>query len=382
MATAMALLGSGCGSDDGSVDLGKLSVGTYSTTARMINNQPSQPEGTVLEGIRMSEAVADSSQFNPKLLYLWQADPVPEAASLVPVIGEAGKRVLDERGWLAGYRAAYADQPRQDDGSAPPAYFGLSILLLRFPDDEAARAAASALEVSNWTDLAKTLTVPLPKHPDVIARYTPGTGALLVDTAIGPFVVHLMLDGPAEGIETRVGELDPVLDKERELLQAFKPTPPPEIVALPRDPDGLLARMVNTPPDSQPPPSATFATYGPIGVLRDQLPTIRKDKLYEKWGVDRLAVSGDQHLYRLRDDQAALEMQSEFIAQFSGGEHEVDADPNVPDERCFQADNPIPQVPEFSCRITFDRYYTVVRADTASSASEKAAAQYALLATM
>ncbi|HEX2285441.1 MAG TPA: hypothetical protein VHI10_11580, partial [Mycobacterium sp.] len=337
---------------------------------------------TVLEGIRMADAVADTSQFDSPLLYAWQADPVADTASLVPVLGEAGKQVLDQHGWLAGYRATYADQPRQPDGSVPPVYVGLSIMLLRFPDEAAAAAAAAALEAANWTDLARTVAVPLPKHPDVNARYTPGTGALMVDAPIGPFVVHLMLEAPPQGIETLVGELDPVLDAERTLLKDFKPTPPTQISALPRDPDGLLARMVTTDPDRETPVSVTFAVYGPTGALRDQPPSVRKDKLYRKWGVDRLAVSGDQHLYRVRDHQAALDMLGEFTAQRAGREHEIEADPNIPDERCFQSDNPAPGEPAFVCRVVVNNFYTSVRANTASNVKEKAAAQYALLASM
>ncbi len=148
---AACVLAAGCGNDENAVDLSLLSVGTFSTAARNIPNQPSLPDGTLLEGIRMSDAVADTSQFGSPLIYLQQAGPVPDAASVVPIVGE-----------------------------------------------------------------------------------------------------------------------------ELALLREFTPVPVAEIASLPRDPDGLLARMV-------------------AGVLRDQLPTIRKDKLYEKWGVDRFAVSGAQH---------------------------------------------------------------------------------------
>ena len=178
MVAAVCALAAGCGSGDTDVDLSKLSVGTYSTAARNIPNQPSPADGTVLEGIRMSDAVADTSQFGSALNYLWQAGPVPDTASIVPIVGETGKRVLDGLGWVAGYRASYADVPQLPDGGAPPSYLGLSIMLLRFPDDAAAREAASALELANWTDFGKTVAAPLPKHPEIAARYTPGTGAL------------------------------------------------------------------------------------------------------------------------------------------------------------------------------------------------------------
>jgi hypothetical protein len=252
------------------VDLTKLDVGSYSTTPRDVRNQPALPQGTVLEGIRMSDAVADSSQFDSLLLYLWQADPVPQTATLVPLLGEAGKQVLDQYGWVAGYRASYADRPQLNNGAAPQVYVGISIMLLRFPDDAAATGAAAALETTSWKDFGKTIAVPLPKHPEVVARYTPGTAALLAAAAIGPFVVHLMLEAPADGIETHVGSLDPVLDAEHALLRDFVPTPVQDIPALPVDPDGLLARMVTTDPANQPAVSGTFAVYGPTGALRDQ----------------------------------------------------------------------------------------------------------------
>jgi hypothetical protein len=384
IATAVVVSVAGCtGSSQAphdEMDLGRLDVGSYSTGLRHLRNQPSLPQGTVLEGIRMSDAVADSSQFDSLLLYLWQADPVPDTASMVPLLGEGGRQVLDQYGWVAGYRASYADRPQLENRAAPSVFIGVSILLLRFPDEAAARGAASALEPTSWKDFGKTVPVPLPKHPDVIARYTPGTGALVADAAIGPFVVHLILEAPPDGIENQVGSLDPVLDTEHGLLREFNPTPVGDIPALPVDPDGLLARMVTTDPAKQPPVSGTFAVYGPTGALRDQPPKFRKNEYYEKWGVDRIAVTEDQHLYRLRDHQAAMDMMAAFIADSSTREHEIGADENVPDERCIETNNPPPNGPAFACRIVFNNFYTLVRADTAASAKQKAAAQYKLLA--
>jgi hypothetical protein len=378
--TVLAALVAGCGQGDAKVDVGALNVGTYSTALRTVKDEPSPAEGTVLEGIRMSEAVADTSQFGSPLVYLWQADPVPDTASLVPVLGEGGAAVLDQHGWVAGFRASYADRPRQDDGTAPAEYVGLAILLLRFPDDGAAQAAAAALEVSNWKDFDQTVPVPLPKHPEVNARYTPGTGALATDIPTGPFVIHLMIDAPADGIETRVADLDAALDAERVLLDTFHPTPVAEIPALPRDPDGLLARMVTTDPANRPPVSGAFAVYGPTGALRAQAPGMRQDELFERWGVDRLAISGDQQLFRLRDNQAALEMLGEFNADFSGVGWEIEADPQIPGERCIKLNNPGPGAPGYACQVVVNDLYTTVRGNTATTVKQRAAAQYALLA--
>ena len=384
IATTVSGLIAGCSeappSPTTNVDLAKLDVGNYSTALRTVHGQPGLPQGTLLEGIRMADAVADSSEFDSLLPYLWRADPAPDTASLVPVIGEAGKQVLDRYGWVAGYRASYADRPQLESGVPALAYVGVAILLMRFPDDAAATGAAAALETTNWKDFGKTIAVPLPKHPGVVARYTPGTGALLAEAAIGPFVVHLMLEAPADGIETRVGSLDPVLDAQHALLGNFRPTPVQDIPALPADPDGLLARMVTTDPANQPPVSGTFAVYGATGALHDQPPKFRQDMRYRKWGVDRLAVSGDQHLYRVRDHQAALEMMGAFIADSSPREHEIEADKQVPDERCFETNKPAPDTPGFACRVVFNNFYTLVRADTAINAKQKAAAQYVLLA--
>jgi hypothetical protein len=381
MVSVVCGLATGCGSADTDVDLSKLDVGAYSTSPRNIPNPPSLQDGIVLEGIRMSDAVADTSQFGSSLNNLWQAGPIADTASIVPVVGVTGKRVLDGLGWLAGYRATYADTPQPPEGGAPPSHIELSIMVLRFPDDAAAKEAASALELANWTDFGKTVAAPLPKHPEIAARYTPGTGALLLDTAIGPFVLRLTLEAPPEGIEKHIGELDAVIDEEQALLRKFEPTPIAEMPSLSRDPDGLLARMVATDPAEPPPPSPTFAVYGPTGALRDQPPAIRRDRLYEKWGVDRLAVSGTQHLYLLRDNQAADDMAAEFVAQSSGTEHEIEGDPNVPKSRCFQADASASVTPAYACRLVFGNVYTVVRANTASSVKEMTAAQHALLAT-
>ena len=67
-ATAVCTLLAGCGDGADDVDLSKLNVGTYSTAARTIPNPPSLPDGTVREGIRMWDAVADTSQFGSPLI--------------------------------------------------------------------------------------------------------------------------------------------------------------------------------------------------------------------------------------------------------------------------------------------------------------------------
>src|SRR5690348_15732093 len=160
VATAVLLTAAGCADTKpttANVDLGKLDVGSYSTQLRKLRNEPSGPQGNLLEGIRMSDGVADSSQFDSLLLYLWQADPVPDTASLVQLLGEGGKQVLDQYGWVAGYRASYADRPQLENRSAPTVFIGISILLLRFPDEESARGAASALEPISWKDFGKTV---------------------------------------------------------------------------------------------------------------------------------------------------------------------------------------------------------------------------------
>lgn len=373
--TAVCVLAAGCTTHDG-VNLGTLRVGAYSTAVRTISDQPSLPNGTVLEAIRLSDAVADTSQFDSSLSYLWQAEPITDTAGIAPIVGEAGTRIAERLGWVAGFRAQYADTPRSPGGAAAPSAVALSITLLRFPDDTAARRAAAAFETTNWTDLGNTVAAPLPMHRDTAARYTPGGGKLLLDTSMGPFVLRLRLDAPSDGIDKRIGELDAVLDEEHTLLQSFAVTPVAEISSLPRDPGGLLARMVATDPVHQPAPSPEFAVYGATGALRDQSPAMRRDRLYEKWGVEALAVSGGQHLYRLRDNRAAKDMAAAFGADSTGQGRPIDGDPNLPDTQCHQPDQGAP-----ACRMVVDSFYTEVHADTTSSLAEKAAAQYVLLAT-
>jgi hypothetical protein len=73
---------------------------------------------------------------------------------------------------------------------------------LRFPDDTAAAAA----------------------------RYTAGTGTLFLYTAIGPFVLRLMLEATPEGIERGIAELD----EEVALSREFELTLRADKLVLPR----------------------------------------------------------------------------------------------------------------------------------------------------
>lgn len=381
IATAsLCTLVAGC-SGGARVDLNRLDVGTYSTTARTIANPPSLANGTVLEGIRMSDTVADTSQFGSTLDYLWDAGPIPDTRSLVASIGESGNRLLEGSGWIAGYHASYADKPRPPGGTDPPSHVGLSITVLRFSDDATATGVAAELESGNWPDFGKTLAAPLPRHPEVAARYAPGAGILVLDAPIGAFVVRLELRAPADGIEKRIGEIDAAFEEEQSLLRQFTPTPVAEIASLPTDPDGVLARMVATDSVTPPRPSVTFAVYGATGALRAQSPTMRANKLFDKWGVDRFAVSGTQRLYRLRDNKAAHDMAAEVITSSSDVEQEIVGDPNLPNTRCFQADAPAANLRGYTCRMWVDDVFTEVRADSEASVREMAAAQYVLLAT-
>jgi hypothetical protein len=200
-----------------------------------------------------------------------------------------------------------------------------------------------------------------------------------MDTAQGPFVVHAMIEAPPAGIETRVADFDPLLDTERALIDKFQPTPVADIPALPADPDGLLARMVSTDPKQWPAPSGVFAVYGATGALRAQTPGMRQDKLFEKWGVERLALSGIQQLIRAKDHQAALDLKAEFTAELSGVAQEFESDEVIPDEHCFKITDAAPGSAAFACQIVHENLYTMVRSNTATSAKQMAAAQYALL---
>ena len=124
------------------------------------------------------------------------------------------------------------------------------------------------------------------------------------------------------------------------MLDRFQPTPVDRIAKLPKDPDGLLGRLVDLTPGTEPTLSANVASYGPIGARQVQNAREMKDKAYENAGVDQAGVwidpnLGGSSLLRARDRDAAFKLMDVEIATDPDIDHPVDGVRGLADSKCF-----------------------------------------------
>ena len=127
------------------------------------------------------------------------------------------------------------------------------------------------------------------------------------------FVIHVLVTNPTPNLETLTGMVEKTFDQEIPALDRFAPTPVDRIAKLPKDPDGLLGRLVDLSPGTEPVLSDGFATYGANGASSFQNATQIKNGVFEKVGVDRFAYwidlkRGAVAILRARDHDAAAKV--------------------------------------------------------------------------
>jgi hypothetical protein len=101
------------------------------------------------------------------------------------------------------------------------------------------------------------------------------------------FVIHLLVANPTPNLDTLTGMVEKTFDLEVPMLDRFQPTPVDRIAKLPKDPEGLIGRLVDLTPGTEPTLSATVASYGPNGARQVQNEREMKHRTYEDAGSIR-----------------------------------------------------------------------------------------------
>jgi hypothetical protein len=199
----------------------------------------------------------------------------------------------------------------------------------------------------------------------------------------------VLVTNPTPNLETLTGMVEKTFDEEILVLDGFAPTPVERISKLPKDPDGLLGRLVDLTPGTEPSLSPTVASYGPNGARQVQNEREMKDRVYENAGVDQAGVwidpqLGGSSLLRARDRDAAIELMDAEVATDPEIDHPVDSVPGLADSQCFavkpESWKATPGF-KFECYLLYDRYVAATYSGDADDARQRAAAQYSLLAT-
>jgi hypothetical protein len=402
-----AALLAGCGHDGGTgsppatsskppaVDVSTLDTGKYLTLPRRLGQVASEEEGRMAEAIRMAEAVADPMSVDPTLVEQVVFSPLITPADVASNISMTGQAVvapvLAKYGMVSGRLLLASNTNVDTSGSQRPDQDVKSVLimLVRFPDATAAKNAAIEMDAADFAVSPENVPVPVTKYPAAHGHWRPTNPSMASTLARNDFVIHVLVANPTPNLETLTGMVEKTFDQEIAALDRFQPTPLDRIAKLPKDPDGLLGRLVDLTPGTEPPLSTSVASYGPNGARQVQNQGEMKDRAYENAGVDQAALwidpkLGGSSLLRARDRDAAITLMGEEIATDADIDHPVDGVRGLSDSKCFalkpdsSTDAPGLQV---ECYVQYDRYVAGTYGGDQVDARQRAAAQYALLAT-
>jgi hypothetical protein len=347
------------------------------------------------EALRMAEAVFDPTSVDPTLVDQSVFAPLitpSDVASNISITGQAVVApVLAKYGMISG-RLLMASNTKLDasDSQGPDQDVkSLLIMLVRFPDATAAKNAAVEMDAADFAVSQENVPVPVTKYPTAHGHWRPSNPTMASTIAHNDFVVHVLVGNPTPNLDTLTGMVEKTFDQEIAALDHFQPTPADRIAKLPKDPDGLLGRLVNLTPGSEPTLSTTVASYGPNGARQVQNERERKDGAYQNAGVDQAAVwidpqLGGSTLLRARDRDAAITLMDAEVATDPDIDHPVGGVPGLTDSKCFvlkpNASTAAPGITSH-CYVLFDRYVAGTYSGSDADARQRAAAQYVLLAT-
>lgn len=355
------------------IDFDRLDVGPYPTAPREPLGVAGNPRaGRVLEAQRMANHVVGPWEADPALTETFGFGalvlPGPEAMMLIGPVQLSG--VAARHNFINGFASARTQKNRKL----------LMNAVLRFPDDAAAKAAATefgdtALKQRGADGPAEKIEIP--GHLDAqAASYTAVDRtagrffAVRSFTAHGPYVLMQQAQS-TDRVETAIELVAETIDLQGPMIDDFRATNPAEFADITIDPTGLLARTI--PIDPAEATVVQNTTFERQGALHFQDDPVRSAKLFSDTGTDLVAMARTS-VYETEDADAALDVIDEFHSELEPDATPAAAVPNMPDSRCLRL-----KKGGFYCLATADRYAIEASARTLLSTQQLAAAQYVML---
>lgn len=386
---AVTLMGtlSGCGSVAGTptaaeIDVRTLTVGDFPVD-RHSYSQDAGDSGPVLEGIRMSEALAPAVDIDSSLDYGRGSMLVPDPETALGFLANVSKPVLENRKMVVGYAAGGADRPDPEGRSRPdPDTTAVTTVLLRFPDAGSARTAARELEEADIGVSKENRPLHSDEHPDAYVHWRPGIPTVGAFLAHEEFVVSLFIQRPKADSADLVAWVDKTFTAMLDRLRGFRPTPIDELDTLKVDPENLLARVVVAERSGRTPDPKSFAVYGPTYMVHTADRQLERRRLLEESGFEQIALIDNNSVTRTRDATGADRLLRGLVDTVGDHYDGHTAPSDVPGAKCLRLnDKGDPQREyRYRCFVPYKRYVATVAGDDETDVRQKVAAQYALLA--
>ncbi|MEV6431570.1 hypothetical protein [Nocardia sp. NPDC051463] len=366
----------------GELDVRKLEVGAYQVD-RHKYPQDAGSNGALLEGMRMSEVVVPTVRVDPALNYGRGSTLIATAEDAIDFLANVSKPILENRKMVVGYAAIGADRPDPPGQKRPaPEATAVTNVVLRFPDEAAAKLAARELEDTDLAVSPDNRKLQSTKFPDSYNHWRPGVPSIGTFMAYKEFVISLFVQRPKADGPDLLSWVEKTLAAQTSALDKFQATPQNKLSTLKVDPDGLLARVAVADRKSHTPDSAGFAIYGANFMISSSEDEGVRKRLVEETGVDRVAVVDASSVTRVRDSAAAEKLITGLISSAGSQFDPIGAPNDVPGAKCLKLNSKGDPDREYKyrCYVAYKQYVGVVTSDKEPDVRQKVAAQYALLA--
>ncbi|MFI9506395.1 hypothetical protein [Nocardia sp. NPDC052566] len=387
--TTAAVL-AGCGSNaagtaaPGEIDVRKLDVGTYSTTPLDIRYtyNPRLQYAKQLAIMRLADNVAVGPDIDARFKYGTGGIAVTDSTKAIDVLADKNRPVVEKYDMMFGYATGSSEKAPDKNGKTGKDSAFTTVLVMQFPDENAAKQAAAEIEETDFAIAADmNQRVSLPKYPDAHTHFRPGVSSIGSTMARGSYVINLYLGLPNADKAGLTDLAQKAYDAQVPLLDALKPLSREDmLLKLDYDPDGMLRRTLN-PTALGLPDTNSQAYYSLRGFLSRNLDQDQLKRLMTEVGMDRYSRSvsiNESVLYRTRDAAGAKVLLGKLIE----GSYAAPADavPNVPGAKCGERAAADTKRKRFRCAVTYRQYTATAESDQLTDAQQRAAAQYALLA--
>lgn len=376
------------------IDPAVLDVGAYNAYPLDVPVGENVQYGRILESMRMIEALVDPVDVDSGL-----ANPVgsgsvtvlPTPTKVTSLLAEPVRDVLERNGMSAGAAVAGTDY-KSADGNAPEvgAARVLAVIVLRFPDSEAARRAARDMDAADAAVNPENVPIAIPEYSAAHGHWRPTVSTIAATLAHDSYVVSLLIGHTTPDLAAMTALARKAFDRQLPRLREFAATASDQIASLPLDPDGMLRRLVPAAPGRWPYPAVVSPsghraagwdfTLWPTGVVYGS----RGARLFigkPQSAVESMAVNGFDALARYSNPAAAR--------QSFNGANKADADAralaipppsDLRDVTCSESGTPDTlKIGRYICRILYGRYLVTISGREWSSLRQRAAAQYSLL---
>lgn len=359
------------------VDPGRLDHGLFPTEPSQFRMEVSTSADVYsLESRRMLGSLISPYSVDPDLRYLEDTELMAAGRTPKANLFPAEFEPISVRNFFVA--GAVTTRGNND----PRAEKRLVVALLRFGNDDYARAAAADLDAATERAYPGRRKVDIAGHNDVHAALTPGHDRAHLFAATGPFVIAAALTAPPPDVGQAGDRLKKVLDLQSAAARGMTPTPPDDILDLPTDPDRILSMTL----PSEFPGTAAFSellgAYPPAAYLHLE-PDAAAISDYSAFGVD-LVARNNATVYRTGGLPQAFALQT-ALTRLGRYDEEVSAPPGLPDARCVRRDYYTALFQAYFCVAVYDRYVALVD-DVGAGALpspdlyQATAAQYAILA--